>query len=315
MMLFQLLPYFLAAQVSTNTNDTWKYGPEYLFSGHAKMITSLDQDKGKLLGTGLYLKLKCRPREPDILRCKMDNTEITKLQPQAFDIKYANNAQDDGFRPFTVFNEDFEIKFNEKGIESYIVDEKTPLANWGMNMVRLIANQLSIGIDLSDEMRPTYKALENFTVGECDVDYRIIRMPWKSDPNQNMSFELKPLEKIGKFGDESIEVQKRRHVKDCLRTAEPFFGTRYALGLIPKDSVTKLLSSESKILLSKTNFTSETINENEIYDKDRKKLGKIIDHMKLDLESIYPTTTELPTFVSQKNKEILPDRMEDNSRY
>lgn len=38
-------------------------------------------------------------------------------------------------------------------------------------MAKLIANQLCIGIDLTDDIhiKPMYKTLENFTIGECDT--------------------------------------------------------------------------------------------------------------------------------------------------
>ncbi|XP_057319398.1 uncharacterized protein LOC130663876 isoform X2 [Microplitis mediator] len=313
MMLFQLLPFFLAAQVSDK--DGWKYGPEYTFLGEVKMITSLDSDKGQYLGTGLYSKLRCRPREPDVLRCKLDDTKITRLDVQGgFNPEKAKPAANETFRPFNAIPVPFEIKFNDRGIESYIIEKNEPsLPDYCVNMARLIANQLSIGADLSDEMRSTYRSFENFTVGECDVDFKVTRLPNKdSEAIKDSKFELTPLDKLGKLANEIMEIEKERNVKECLRCVRPFFGTRYTLGLVYRDVLSLIKSSVSKIVVSKNKFVSETNNENDVFDQDRRKLGKVLDHMKLTLESVLPATDQLEKFNNPVVKGVLPENLDDD---
>lgn len=207
------------------------------------MITMLEQDKGQPLGTGVYLQLKCRPRVPDILRCHIVDPKLTRLKPRAYDIDRAEPDPADNLRTMNIIKVPFEIKFNERGIDSYIVEETDPpLRSWSLNMAKLIANQLSIGTDLSDEMKSNYRAIENFTIGECDTIFQVTRQPTEEIKKEDVTaFELVPLEKLGKFVDESIEVVKKRNIQDCLRCVDVFFGTRYNLGLVLRDVLTKLV--------------------------------------------------------------------------
>ncbi|XP_015109372.1 uncharacterized protein LOC107036139 [Diachasma alloeum] len=295
MMLFQLIPFLLAAQLDVTDNNAWEFGPEYHFSGFAKMITSLEQDMGKALGTGVYFNLTCRPREPDVLRCRLLNTTITRLKPQGFSVDNAEPDSNDTHRVFNIIKVPFEVKFNERGIDTFITEGKDAPV-WSINQVGLITSQLNIGIDDYYELGSTHKARENFTVGECEVNFTITRQQIAEHKQGNNDFKLIPLGKLEKLAGGSILVNKERHVKDCIRCVEPFFGSRYTLGLLLRDVITKLKTSISRISISKHDFTSDTINESDVYDENRKKSGKVMDHMKLTLESITPAKEKIQQF-------------------
>ncbi|XP_011298479.1 uncharacterized protein [Fopius arisanus] len=296
MMQFQLIPFVLAALLNRTENNGWEHGPEYEFSGFLKMITSLEKDMGTALGTGVYFNLTCRPREPDVLRCQLSNTTITRLRVQAFSIDPAETDPNDTPRVFSITKSPFEIKFNERGIESFITERKDAPIPWSINEIGLIASQLSVGIDSSDELGSSYKSVENFTMGECDFNYTITRQTIDEDSRGTRDFSLSPLGKLEKFSGESIIVTKERDFDGCSRCFEPFFGSRYTLGLLLRDVITKLKTSTSRIFISKQHFTSETVNESEVFDTNRKMLGKILDHMKLTLKSISPAEEKLSPF-------------------
>lgn len=48
--------------------------------------------------------------------------------------------------------------------------------------------------------------------------------------------------------------------------------------------------------MSRHQFTSETINESDVYDQNRQLLGKVLDHMTLTLESITPAEGDIELF-------------------
>lgn len=204
------------------------------------MITSLEQDEGSPLGTGVYIDLKCRPREPDILRCQLVNSTITRLKPLSFSVDDAEPSSNDTHRYFNILKSPFEIKFNEKGIESFITERKYSPVPWSINEIRLITSQMSMGVDLSDS-NPASKAMENFTIGECEVDFKITLDPIAEEKKPG-NFELSLLGKLAESSGQTITVTKRRNVKECIRCIQPFFGSRYTLGLVLRDVLTKLVN-------------------------------------------------------------------------
>ncbi|XP_063981589.1 uncharacterized protein LOC135164822 [Diachasmimorpha longicaudata] len=295
MMLFQLIPFLLAAQLNVTKNNGWKFGPEYNFSGFAKMVISLEQDMGEARGTGVYFTLTCRPREPEFLRCQLLNTTITRLKPEGFTIDAAEPDANDTQRVFNILKVPFEIKFNEKGIDTFVTEaEDMPL--WSINQVRLITSQLHFGIDGHYELGQTHKIQENFTIGDCEVDFTITEQQTGQDTPGNNNFKLKPLGNIGNFAGKSILLTKERHFKNCVKFVEPFFGSRYTLGVLLRDVITKLKTSASRIFISNHDFSSETINESDVYDQNRTKIGKVIDHLKLTLESVTPAKEKMQKF-------------------
>lgn len=209
------------------------------------MITSLDSDNGTFYGTTVDLSLKCRPREPDTLRCQLIDSKIIRLRPQCFDIYQDEKDKNDNYRDINLIKDPFEINFNKNGINSYTFDNNNshPIAIWTVNMARLIANQFNFGGDLSDEMKMKFHGWENFTVGECEVDFIVKRKPLDEEISVRKSkFLLTSLEGLGQYRNEIITVSKKRNLNNCLRHAEPFFGTRYTLGLILRDVSTDLVN-------------------------------------------------------------------------
>lgn len=209
------------------------------------MLSYLDENNGEPLGTILRYKLICRPLKHDVLRCYISGANINLLKPH-------NISDDNNPKKINIVDVPFEIKFNQRGINSYIVEKTNPpVSLWELNMIRLIGNQLHIGIDLSNKMKNTFREQENFTIGVCQADFKIKRIIADDDNETNSlvnsHLELVPLIKVGKFSNVSIEIEKKRNIDDCIRRTESFFGTRYILGIIHRDEQTKLVSIQNLI--------------------------------------------------------------------
>ena len=64
-------------------------------------------------------------------------------------------------------------------------------------------------------------------------------------------------------------------------------------------------SSSSCIAFSKDSFVSETTNECDIFDLEKNRLGKVLDHIKLTLEEVHPAKEKLVSVANPKHYDII----------
>lgn len=212
------------------------------------MIAAMHSDNGSFLGTRMAGKLKCRPQDAQNLICKIVDTKIIRIHPKSFNTSGMDIYQNESYSPYGLGRDNFQVKFNKEGIETYIL-EKTdrPAEVWIIDMIRLITNQLSVGADLENRRNDEqFKKLENFTVGECETEFKISRKRIDSKLSQkelrykivstlvSKQFDFSP--------DEKIEIEKRRNIQNCPRRKEYFFGTRYTKGIVLRDVYNNLVS-------------------------------------------------------------------------
>lgn len=285
--------------------DIWQNGPEYTFSARTSMIVDLDEDKGNYKGTSLVNKLKCRPKEPRSLVCRFEDSKFVRLSPRAFNAEETVPDADATFSPFG-FGDDahFEVKFNEKGIESYTFDNNTLSAvNDLSNMYRLIANQLSLGVTINDTL---FRTMENFTIGECSVICKVSRHK-PTNRTARRTFEISSLIDLDVIDENVVEIVKERQLQDCIPHPVYFFGTRYTYGLVYRGTIEKLMFASSRMLISKSSFTADSVNVVDLYDEGRKKIGSALDHIQLTLESVDPARGQLPTISNPKTTDVILD--------
>ncbi|XP_023290174.1 uncharacterized protein LOC111673843 isoform X2 [Orussus abietinus] len=290
-MQYLLVPFILASSINVDENP-WKHGPEYTYGVQLNMVTGMNEGHHEYLGTRLITKMKCRPKEPDSLSCRYLDAKFTRLLPKDFDVLGAEPAKNATYVPFGIGPERFEVKFNERGIESFLVPRS--IAPWSVDMFKLIASQLSVGTNLGRK-EETFQIMENFTMGQCETRFKVIR---RDDEDQNglrkARFKLQFLPELGVPSGQILEVEKKRNLRNCSPRAKYFFGTRFTYGLVPYTAIDHLTSSFSRITLSESEFTSETVNRCDIHDEeDREKIGEVLDHIKIFLESIEPAKEEL----------------------
>ena len=208
----------------------------------------MDMDNGSFLGTRMAGKLKCRPQDAQNLICKTEETKIIRIHPKGFNSSGMEIYQNESYSPYGLGRDNFQIKFNKEGIESYILENTDrPAQVWIIDMIRLIANQLSIGADLENRRNDEqFKKLENFTVGECETEFKITRKQIDSKQNQKeLKFKIVSTLASKQFDfspEEKIEIEKRRNIQNCPRRKEYFFGTRYNKGIVLRDVYNDLVS-------------------------------------------------------------------------
>ncbi|XP_015431207.1 PREDICTED: uncharacterized protein LOC107187591 [Dufourea novaeangliae] len=274
-----LVPFLLAVRLPNN-DDQWKNGPEYTFNATIGTIASIDYDhllglqeddqsEDYYRGSSVTTQLKCRPREPDRLRCRFENTKITLLNASIFEPDAVIPAEDATYRSFGFGNVSFEIEFDQNGIKSYEFENDSEImVDRTASMCRLIAGHLNLWPKMGEVKR--IKRLENTTVGECPVSYDTEKVNLDNWTTIREYLLTKPLNMQMKKG---LQIRKVIHLDECLPHPVYFFGTRYTFDVVPFESIQKLVSSVGRVFLSNSNFTSETVNTLHVYDENRKLIG------------------------------------------
>lgn len=207
-------------------------------------------DNGTLLGTRVEGKLKCRPHLEDStsLICRTEDTKLIRIHPIGFYNSGFEIYKNESFAQFGISRDHFQIKFNKEGIESYILeDSKRPSEVFVADMIRLIANQLSIGVDWEKQRYETnFQKMENFTIGQCETEFTISRMPLEESISRRKIkykyFSTFPDKQFNFSEDEKLIIEKKRNIDNCPRKKEYFFGTRYIYGIVLRDVYNDLVS-------------------------------------------------------------------------
>ncbi|XP_014604580.1 PREDICTED: uncharacterized protein LOC106787067 [Polistes canadensis] len=288
---FILIPYLLATNLISN-DDAWNNGPEYSFSVHLSIISDLEKDKGRYLGKALLVNLKCRPREPDDLFCHFEDAKIGKFWSKKFDREGALPARNISYEPFKFSGKNFEILFDQNGINAYVLENDDKLMNQVLiDMFRTIINQLNIGTNL-DGRKNNFQDEQHFSMGKCPADYKILRSK-ANNHCEKKRFDLVPLIDLILNKDEVIRINRQIVLDKCVPSDMYYFIGNDIHNSIFENTTYRLISSESNIRFSKNCFTSETLNIVDIYDQDRKKIGNVLDHLYISLDSIHPAQGSL----------------------
>ncbi|XP_011874756.1 PREDICTED: uncharacterized protein LOC105565842 [Vollenhovia emeryi] len=174
-----LIPFFLAADIAVTNLSHWEYGAEYFYNLNISYIANLDHEERKQ-SYQLLTTLSCRPKRPDHLFCQFQN--VTQLSRN-----FAKNGVSTlGGRAKHMF----EIKFNERGVESLIVDQT--ITRIVMDVVRKIANQFIMLVYPSNIGKWEFTVSENTTMGDCTTKYNITREKPETDKLErgNTKFQL-----------------------------------------------------------------------------------------------------------------------------
>nr|XP_012135211.1 PREDICTED: uncharacterized protein LOC100881008 isoform X2 [Megachile rotundata] len=287
-------------RVPTN-EDQWKNGPEYTFNASLGMVTSMEVDKGQPMGSNMFVTLKCRPKEPTRLHCRFENARIAKFVPEKFEAEASMPPANATFSDFGFGNASFEILFNEDGIENYkFENDDRQMGDYLVNMYRLIANHLSVGVKFRKDVPSPLRKLENSSVGECNVTYNVSRRKL-DQPISIEEFQLVWLPDQRIDPEQETEITRETHLSDCLIHSVYFFGTRHTFGIVPVGSMEKLQSSTGRIIISSSNFTSESTNKVDVYNTKRKMIGSVLDHIRLTLVSVTPLTSDFKEITNPMN--------------
>ncbi|XP_032673325.1 uncharacterized protein LOC116845109 [Odontomachus brunneus] len=133
-----LIPFFLAANVVVNDTSEWIYGPECLYNVNVTTVIKSDSPTSvfNIKNIQLISAMKCQPKAAEnTLLCILQNsTEIM------------SRHEDNTTREIKT-EQIFEIKFNEQGVESVLIESPS---NWqSVDIIRKIAKQLSVDADMN----------------------------------------------------------------------------------------------------------------------------------------------------------------------
>ncbi|XP_066591898.1 uncharacterized protein [Prorops nasuta] len=298
-----IIPFFLAGAITWN-GTLWQYGPEYLYDVTANVtLADGDPNNQNYLVSSMTASLKCRPKpqEDDRLVCQLKDAIVRKTPIRSTGVIITIRQVD----------WPFEIQFSKRGVESIMV--QTPISNWMLNIIRSIAGQLSIGIDLHDvkNFSTPIKAKENFVFGQCLVTYNIsqyfVSMLVKDFRQLERKLEqfrpiIIPLEKTPVGWIQSIV--KTRNPSKCEKHSEQLFGGFANAGLMRLQTV----SSTSRITVQET-FKSETLTESKVItiDGDRGKSVLHREFISVALREVVPAKEKLLTIPDAVTTNIFND--------
>ncbi|XP_023290168.1 uncharacterized protein LOC105699917 isoform X1 [Orussus abietinus] len=307
-----VLPLFLVGRMLTNQN-VLKYGPEYTYQVDIGMVAEMIRgDTPEYFGSNLIAKLKCRPKGSDSLSCHTQDSKMAEVSPRAFDISETSRTLGASYYNYHMSHEPFEVKFDNAGIESIVVQKS--ISAWDLDIIRLIINQLNFGTDLKGRPNGTFSAIENFTIGECAVAFKVDHQRLSAqDLQKGASFELAVLPNFDKSTGTSIQLKKFRDLSKCFQHAEYLFGFSSTYGIVPHSVIHEITSSVSNVFVSNRSFTSETVNEFDVFDVVHKERGRLTDRVRLTLLTMEPAKGSTPRIFEPVHVGVIMNRPVNSS--
>ncbi|XP_015608604.1 uncharacterized protein LOC107274230 [Cephus cinctus] len=288
-MLVILIPFFLVGRIPIE-KDVWSPNLEYNFKLNISQIERIESDT--YLYSSVTANLLCRPRKSDVLSCVMENPLIRNEETK---IANAGESYLEYFGKWVYFdqlvNPRFEIVFDKNGAKSLVVSRN---ASANLNLYRTIANQLSIGTVLEHRMSGDFSAVENSTVGQCEVLYRINKdgkmiHAERTEP----TFTLVSIANNHKPRGKVIEIEKHRNLSNCQINDIYLFETSKKHSAYKQKLESHVKNYSSTFYISDTVFRSESHADTELTDNE-KKVGTVELRIILALERIKILNSEIP---------------------
>nr|XP_034171003.1 uncharacterized protein LOC117600106 [Osmia lignaria] len=300
-MLASLIPFFLVARVAVD-ETAWKYGPEYIFNIEMNIMELTNPMHSDAVQRSNYtvMNMFCRPKSFDKLNCRLANAK-------RLSIDVTNNNQLDipeEEMKHLYSEEPFDIKFNEYGIDYLLVNDQIPVGN--LNDIKLIAERLSIGVDLNGIPDGVFEIFENSTVGQCSVTVGVHHYPSTKMMHKikNPRYELESLPQLNKVPSEAIIIQKMTNLNNCSSYASFYFGS-YGNNVVESDLQSHLANSISRIYVSDYQFDSSLTRNGTIGSEKMNNLVVISQHVGLTLSDIRAAKRELPELFDASKTTIM----------
>lgn len=173
----------------------------------------------------LESKLICQPLKNDhSLSCHFEDSKANSFVADSLDpSESATPTGQVNRQPAYEINEDqFEIKFNKRGLDDLVVNENIQPRE--LDMVRMIVGQLSVGAILDDIGNDvTFDAMENFTQGECYTTFKIDKKLVDRSLYTKSGYALRPT--FGLKDGKLVQIRKFRNLYMCEHKVPYFFGS------------------------------------------------------------------------------------------
>ncbi|XP_011689140.1 PREDICTED: uncharacterized protein LOC105450784 [Wasmannia auropunctata] len=283
-----VIPFFLVAHLTVN--EPWEHGPEYTFQVQVNCTAIPEEGIYGSVGLNLLSKLICQPKGGHTLSCHFEDSKansfvVDNLDPSESVIPTGPiNRQ-----PAYEINEDqFEIKFNKRGLDSLVVNENIQPRE--LDMIRMIVGQLSVGAIIDGVGNDiAFDATENFTQGECYTTFKIEKrhvVLW-GKPN----YALKPV--FGLKDGKVVMIRKVRNLHMCTHKVPYFFGNAESFRE-ESDIISDISLSDGQIIITSTDFISETSNVITTSKITEAVITTLYENVQLRLESIQAAKSEPP---------------------
>uniref|UniRef100_A0A348G626 Vitellogenin 3 n=1 Tax=Odontomachus monticola TaxID=613454 RepID=A0A348G626_ODOMO len=286
-----VIPFFLAAHVTVE--KPWEHGPEYVFQVQVNSTAIPEEGIYGSVRLNLESQLICQPKMAShSLSCRFKDSVANSfvadsLDPTGSAVPAGPVSRQEAYE----INEDrFEIKFNEKGMDSLLVNENIQPRE--LDMIRFIVGQLNIGMNFNDARFDDgiFDAMENFTQGECVTTFKIDRKV-NARLHAKRGFALKPV--LGLKDRKMLQIRKIRNLQMCTHKGPYFFGNAESLREV-SDIVSDVTTSDSHIVVTSTDFISYTSNVITTSKITEAVITTLYENARLKLVSIGPAEREPP---------------------
>ncbi|XP_070161875.1 vitellogenin-1 isoform X2 [Polyergus mexicanus] len=306
-----VIPFFLAAHLSTD--ETWAHGPEYTFQVQVNCTAIPEEGIYGSVRLNLESKLICQPlKSGHSLSCHFEDSKANSFVTDSLDpSELAMPTGQVNRQPAYEINEDqFEIKFNKRGLDDLVVNENIQPRE--LDMIRLIVGQLSVGAILEGIGNDViFDAMENFTQGECyttfKIDKKLVDRSLYGKPN----YALRPV--FGLRDGKLMQIRKIRNLYMCAHKVPYFFGSADSFQE-ESDIISDASLSNGHIIITSTEFISDTSNVITRSKINEEVVTTLYENVRLRLESIQPAESEPPSVKEAESASIFIGRwLIDNS--
>jgi len=207
-------------------DEPWEHGSECRFQVQVNSTAIPEEGIYGSVRLNLESKLICQPKNGMTLSCHFENSTASSFVADSLDPTESAVPSGRVNRQFAYeINEDqFEIKFNERGLDSLVVNENIQPRE--LDMIRMIVGQLNIGatFDGSFSNDMTFDVMENFTQGECFTTFKIDKkLAVRSLYARRNGYALRPT--FGLKDGKLVQIRKMRNLHMCTHKVPYIFGS------------------------------------------------------------------------------------------
>lgn len=238
---FILIPFFLAANIPVDRPNEWIFGPVYVFNANFSYTVLADVLDEPLLSIHVTTTMRCRPEMIDRLYCSFDGIRVGERNYPEVSILDKSYS--------------FLIEFSPRGVEN--LRFPTVMEDEGLNTVRNIVKQLSVGTDLRENVNsmPVFFSKERHALGDCPTlfsvfEYENARGQTRDEEEQGKNYKLEILPLPQRRSNSVVVIGKTMESSRCAKLQEPVDGK--------SELNVKMSKSTSKMHVSDDAFRSRT---------------------------------------------------------
>ncbi|XP_060817121.1 uncharacterized protein LOC132907756 [Bombus pascuorum] len=298
-----LIPFFLAANVTTFDSRAWIYGPEYVFDVNITHALSDGLLGDALFQTSVITTLKCRPKSMDQLLCHFEGITVEDMSGGHIELGEIGTP--------------FVIEFSPRGIQN--IGFSSAINKRKLNILRKIFKELSTEIDLSkyaNVVLPhlSYAGDKDYPLNDCSSLFVIYEL-YDSDnlhrSNREQSYDQS---KKQNYNLEVLSLPNRNTEKTVIFEKWTDKRNSRCHPTLQK-TMTNFEIDEyiSRMSINNNTFESETRISQRVSNNIAKRNFTLQDITSVKLLGIKPATDPLPFLNFDKFERLHPTEAMDNN--